>query len=166
MNKKLPLVLIAVLVLVGIVGFVFWQKSTSSSSTPSPASSDVPTIKKVDLSTQPLWVQKLVVTATKGKSANGLDNVTVKVTGIPKDMVKSLTYVITYDTSNKGTQGAEATRPIDISGATVFSKTIDLGTCSTHSCVRHDGVTSVDLELDFTTSSGDQPVWTGTLPIK
>lgn len=169
MNKKLPLIVVGVVVaLVVILGAVVWQKSSvrstanSNSPTPTPAVG----IKKVDLASQPEWVQKLTVTAKKGVSANGLNNVTVKASGMPAGLVQTLGYVLQYETTNKGTQGALSTTPLTINGATEFTKTIDLGTCSTKSCVRHEGVASVDLELDFTTSSGDQFAWSGTLNLQ
>jgi hypothetical protein len=84
---------------------------------------------------------------------------------MPKGLVSTLSYVAQYETANKGSQGALSTTPLKINGEETFSKTIDFGTCSTKSCVRHDGVTSVDLELDFTTTSGDQPVWSKSIGI-
>ncbi|MBI3558786.1 hypothetical protein HY085_00145 [Candidatus Gottesmanbacteria bacterium] len=140
-----------VLVLVGISGWLVYQKS------------QVKPLVKVDLSTQPNWVQKLEVTARKGQSANGLENVTVLVKGLVN--VESINYVLQYQTSNKGAQGALSSKPIEVTGTT-FSKTIDLGTCSTKSCVRHEGVTSIDLELDFTTSDGSKSSWSKTLDLK
>ncbi len=141
------------MLLVGVLGFMFWQKSQVKTLAPVVES----TIKKVDLATQPIWVQNLKVSAKKGRSANGLDNLTLSVSGIE---ASSLTYVLQYQTSNKGAQGALAMTPQKITGST-FTKVIDLGTCSTKSCVRHDGVTSVDVELDFNDSS----VWTGTISL-
>lgn len=141
---------------------MLWQNSQSQ---PTKPAAPVSMIKKVDLSTQPQWVQMLKVVAKKGVSGNGLANVTVSIDGMPEGLVSTLSYVIQYQTSNKGTQGALSTTPIKINGATTLSRTIDLGTCSTKSCVRHDGVTSVEVELDFTTTSGDSPIWTNTLSL-
>lgn len=135
-----------ILVLVGISGWLIYQKSV---------------VKPVVLP-EPLAVKKidLEVTARKGQSANGLENVTILVKGLVN--VESVSYVLQYQTSNKGAQGALSSKPIAVTGTT-FTKTIDLGTCSTKSCVRHEGVTSVDLELDFTTSDGSKPTWSKTL---
>ena len=163
--KNLPKFVIgavAVLILAAVI--MVWQKSQVKPVVP--VAPVVPAVTHVDLSTQPEWVQKLEVTAKKGQSANSLENVTVTVKNIPKGMVDSVNYVIQYQTSNKGAQGALSSKPVDVSGATTFTKTVDLGTCSTKSCVRHDGVTSVDLELDFTTSDGSTPVWSKTLEVK
>lgn len=164
--KNLPIIIGAtVLLLLGVGGYLVYQKSQVK---PSETTSSEPEamVRKIDLSTQPEWVQKLEVTAKKGRSANGLENVTVTVKNIPSGMVAGATYVMQYQTTNKGTQGALSTKPINVSGATTFTKTIDLGTCSTKSCVRHEGVTSIDLELDFTTTSGDTPIWEKTLDLK
>jgi len=162
--KKLGILpIIIILLIVAFGGYLLYQKSqVAPVATPATTASDT-MVKKIDLSTQPVWVQQLGVTAKKGKSANGLDNVTVTVKGIATG-VTGVTYVMQYQTTNKGTQGALSSKPIAITAGN-FTKTIDLGTCSTKSCVRHDGVTSIDLELDFVTSSGDQPIWEKTLNI-
>ena len=150
---------------VGIVTFLLvaagvvlvWQKSqVKPVITPKPEVTNTE-IKKVDLTTQPAWVQKLKVAGKKGRSANGLDNFTLSVAGIE---TSSLTYVLQYQTANKGMQGALAMSPQSVTKGS-FTKVIDLGTCSTKSCVRHDGVTSIDVELDFDDSS----VWTGTISL-
>lgn len=146
-----------ILLLLGVFGFIFWQKSQAAQVPVTPTAVLEQTIKKVDLSTQPVWVQNLKVSAKKGHSANGLDNFTLTVTGA---QAPSLTYVLQYQTSNKGTQGALAMSPIALTNGSL-TKIIDLGTCSTKSCVRHDGVTSVDVELDFPDSS----VWTGSVQL-
>lgn len=157
MAKKL--IIGIVFVLVGISGWLVYQKSqVRPVILPEP-----PAVKKVDLSTQPEWVRKLEVTARKGQSANGLENVTILVKGLVN--VESVNYILQYQTSNKGTQGALSSKPIAVTGIT-FTKTIDLGTCSTKSCVRHEGVTSIDLELDFVTSDSSKPTWSKTIDLK
>lgn len=161
--KNLPIILIVIFVLVLVGGYLIYQKSQVKP-VATPVTEPEAMVKKIDLSTQPKWVQDLDVTAKKGKSANGLDNVTVTVKSIPQGLVSGVIYVMQYQTTNKGTQGALSSKPISVTGTT-FTKVIDLGTCSTKSCVRHDGVTSVDLELDFTTTSGDTPIWEKTLSL-
>lgn len=162
--KILPLILFG---LVFVAGLIIWQKSqVPANKRQETGSSQAETaIKKVDLATQPQWVQKLAVSARKGISGNGLENVTIMIKGLPKGVVKSVSYVIQYQTNNKGAQGALSLKPVEVNGAIEFSKTIDLGTCSTKSCVRHEGVTAVEIELDFITSSGGQVSWTGNLTI-
>lgn len=166
MGKNGPVVFVGLaLLLLASGGFLVWQKSQAN--TPAETESTGGTgIRKIDLSTQPEWVQKLVVSARKGTSANGLENVTFTVNGMPKGLVESFTYVLSYQTTNKGTQGALSTKPVEINGAETASKTVDLGTCSTKSCVRHEGVTAVELELDFSDSNGGSPAWSGLLELK
>lgn len=166
MKSKLPITVVGLVgFLVLVVGFLIWQKSQLKLPEKGTPASEV-TVKKVDLASQPQWVQKLDVSAKKGVSANGLENVTVTVKNIPQGLVDSVSYVIQYQTTNKGAQGALSSTPVMVSGATTFTKTIDLGTCSTKSCVRHEGVTAVDLELDFITTAGDKPTWSGTLQLQ
>lgn len=153
MDKKVIGGVVLLLVVVAGVFFVFQQPKPAVKTEEKQEFS----IKKVDLAKQPEWVQKLKVTGKKGQSANGLNNVTLSVTGIE---AASLTYVLEYQTSNKGTQGALAMSPQSVSDGK-FTKTIDFGTCSTKSCVRHDGVTSVTVELDFSDSS----IWTGSVSL-
>ncbi len=167
MKKKLPVIFIRLVVLfLGICGFLIWQKSqTKLPPAKVKTAQEAEGIKMVDLSTQPEWVQKLDVTAVTGRSANGLKNVTITAKGMPAGQVSTIDYVVEYQTTNKGSQGSLSSQPVEINGATTFSRTIDFGTCSTKSCVVHKGVTSVDVELDFTTTSGDKATWTKTLPL-
>lgn len=156
MKKVLP---IAVVILVIIAGILILQKSlVRPAIVPKPEVTDTG-IKKVDLSTQPEWVRQLKVSGRKGSSPNGLDNFTLTASGIDSG-VSTVTYIVQYQTSNKGVQGALGMSPQEVSDG-VFSKTIDLGTCSTKSCVRHDGVTEVEVELDFS----DGSIWTGDISL-
>lgn len=165
MNKKIVSIGgLIILFLAGTLGFIILQKTLPAK--PATPASTTPEVKKIDLSTQPEWVQKLEVTAVRGRSGNGLQNVTFSATGLPRGLVSNVNYVVQYQTSNKGSQGALSTKPIEVNGDTKFSKTIDLGTCSTKSCVTHDGVTAIDLELDFTTTDGSQFSWSKTLDLK
>lgn len=159
--KKGLTILVLVLALVG--GFFVWQKMQAPQ-TVQPVQKQEPMIKKIDLTTQPEWVQKLVVTAKKGTAANGLSNITIKAVGLPKE-VSAVSYVFSYETAKNGTQGHFSNTPLETKGQDSFTKTIELGTCSTKSCVRHEGVTAVEIELDFTTSSDDSPIWTGTISL-
>lgn len=167
MNKKAIIFVIIACVLV-LVGYLFVRFFLSKNSPTTPSSvttTETPTVKKVDLSTQPEWVRNLIVTAVSGRSSNSLKNVTLKTEGMPSGMVSSVEYVIQYETTNRGAQGALSSKPISVNGATTFSKTIDLGTCSTKSCVTHDGVTNIDAELNFNSTTGEQFSWSGTISI-
>jgi hypothetical protein len=164
MKGQLPVIGGILGVLVLVAGFLIWQKSQApvvpvKTETPAAESS----IQKVDLNTQPEWVQKLTVTGKKGRSGNSLDNFTLSVSGI-SSTVSDLTYIVQYQTASKGVQGALGMTPQKVTDGK-FSKVIDLGTCSTKSCVRHDGVTSVEVELDFNLSDGSKAIWTGSVSL-
>lgn len=152
-----------VLVLLLILGFVIWQKSQLSVTPKAPVTESQ--IKKIDMASQPEWVQKLEVTTKSGVSPNTLKNVTFTVKGIPAGLVSTLDYIVQYQTANKGSQGAMSTKPIEIDGKTEYSKLVEFGSCSTKSCVHFDGVTVIELELDFTTTSSEKFSFVKTLTL-
>ena len=167
MTKKLPVIIVGVVILLIIsLGFIFWQRTTIKTPSTTPQ-----TIKKVDMKSQPEWVQKLKLTAVKGvrKGTRGLDNVTFSISGMPSGMVSTLVYIIPYyykTPQGEGSGGFQTETPVKVDGAETFTRTFDFGTCSTKTCVRHDGVTEMDVEIDFTTTNGDTPIWSGTVEVK
>lgn len=166
MNKKLPIIIgVIVLVIAAVVVFFWWRNSQAATPAPEPEyQQQTSSIQMIDLSTQPKWVQDLKVTAQRGKSPNGLENFALTLNGLDKS-VTGITYTIEYQTTDKGIQGTFSTKPVDPEGeATYTLKTMDLGTCSTKSCVKHDGVTELIIQLDFQTSDGPA-IWTGTVKI-
>lgn len=160
MGRKSIIGLVILLLVIGL-GFIIWQKSQVKVT---PAVAPVESaIKKVDLTTQPEWVQKLEVSAISGRNPqNGLKTYTITVKGLPKDSISTLSYVIQFITTNRGSQGDFSSKPIELNGDTEYKHTGDFGTCSTKSCVVWDGVKQIDVELDFSDSS----LWTGTLDLK
>lgn len=168
MAKKLPLIISAcVVVVILLIAGLFWKNSQNSKATPTPKPEYVQqesSIQMVDLKTQPEWVQNLQVFAEKGRSANGLENFTLKIAGLDEG-VEGITYTIEYQTTDKGIQGTFSSKPVETDGKSeVTLKTIDLGTCSTKSCVRHTGVNELIIQLDFTTSKGTA-TWTGKISL-
>lgn len=169
MNKKLPAIIIGiVIILLAVLGFIFWQKSTIKTPTPN---TNVLTTKKVDMKSQPEWVQKLELTAVKGprKGTRGLDNVVFTLSGMPSGMVSTLLYTMPYyykTAQGEGSGGFQTETPVKVDGAETFTRTFDFGTCSTNTCVRHDGVTAIDVQIDFRTQDGDTPIWSGTVEVK
>ncbi len=165
MNKKLPIIIGAVILAVVVIGLVaFLQKPQPAKPAEPEYQQQESSIQMVDLKTQPKWVQDLKVTAERGKSANGLENFTLTLNGLdPK--VSGITYTIEYQTLDKGIQGTFSSKPVDPEGETEYSlKTMDLGTCSTKSCVKHTGVKELTMQLDFATPDGPA-VWTGIVPL-
>ncbi len=171
-NKKITVVVLSIILLLAVIlGVIIWQKSSVQSPARVTSPSQNPPVKKVDMASQPQWVQDLTVTAVKGirQGERGLDNVEINITGIPPATVDSLTYTIAYNYSNANGQGSGGfftDTPVAVNGATSFSRTFDFGTCSTKSCVRHDGVSTMDIEFDFTTKNGDAPIWSKTVELK
>lgn len=171
MNKKLPIIAVCIIVLLLVVlGAVIIQKSWTKTGDPK-APLTTRMAKKIDMASQPEWVQKLQVSAVKGvrRGSRGLDNVKVTVEGIPQGMVDSLTYTMSYSYETKlgeGSGGFFTDTPVEVKGTESFTRTFDFGTCSTKSCVRHDGVKSMEIEIDFVTSAGDEPIWSGTVEVK
>lgn len=166
MNKNLPIIIgSSVVILLIIGGFIFWQKSQNQTPVSKPEYvQQESSIQMVDLKTQPKWVQDLKVTAKRGRSPNGLENFTLTMTGLDPS-AEGITYTIEYQTTDKGIQGTFSSKPVPTDGKSELSlKTIDLGTCSTKSCVRHNGVKSLTIQLDFTTKSGSA-TWTGIVPL-
>jgi hypothetical protein len=149
-NKSALLVGGVVVVVCVVVSFIIFNKPQEI---PQVEEKKETLIKEVDMAAQPEWVQNLQVTTKRGISANGLKNVTFVVKGMPEGVVENLNYIVQYQTSNKGSQGAMSTKPIEIGGKTEYAKTVDFGTCSTKTCVHFDGVTEIELELDFVTAS-------------
>jgi len=168
MNKKtLPVFFGVVVLLVVGIGLIIFQKSQVKAPVTKPAANgDEITIKKVDMASQPEWVQKLVVKVTGGTNPkNGLKTITITADGMPEGLVRSYNYVAQFETANLGTKGGLSFTPLEINGAKLLTKTFDLGSCSTKSCVRYDGVKEINLELDFTTTSGDQFTWSKVVPL-
>lgn len=163
MKKTLPVIIIGLVALLLLaLGVVVWQKSQGT-----PAAETGPKkAKKVDLATQPKWVQDLVVTVTKGQGSR-LPTLTFKISGIPADMVTGLNYTAYFETSNRGTQGSQNTKDtVDIRGKTDYSHTFDLGTCSSGTCLAYQGVKSIDLELEFIGKNDEEYSWSKTLELK
>lgn len=169
-NKKIAsFAVISIVLLSSILGIVIVQKSLLNKSVPTKVAS-VRQARIVDLKSQPEWVQKLEVKAVKGlrKGVRGLDNVTIIVQGMPQGLVSSLTYTMSYPyqgSQSEATGGFFTDTPVKIEGKTDFRKTFDFGTCSTKSCVRHDGVTKMEIEIDFVTNDDEEPVWSNTVEV-
>lgn len=165
MNKKLPIIIGAAILLVLVVGFMVWKNSQTPPPAPKPEyQQQESSIQMVDLKTQPKWVQDLEVSAKRGKSANGLENFTLTMAGLDPS-VTAVKYSIEYQTTDKGIQGTFSQTPVKTEGKQDLTlRTMDFGTCSTKSCVKHTGATELVIQLDFTTSKGPA-IWTGKLPI-
>ncbi len=86
--------------------------------------------------------------------ANTRHAVIVDVEGIPAGTT-SIDYSISYQTKQQGLQGIIGTISLD-NGETSYQIKRDLGTCSSGTCVYHDVVGKVTVQLKFTGDYGDK----------
>lgn len=66
--------------------------------------------------------------------------------------VKSVSYTLTYDTSDKGPQGASGS--IKVGKSASAARTLLFGTCSGRVCTYHRGVKNIKLSADFILKTG------------
>lgn len=76
--------------------------------------------------------------------------------------ISRVSYILIYDTSRgqKGIEGGFKVKPRSIRSA----RRQILGTCSSGKCVYHQGVSNVQLEVTFTSRSGQTTTITRSLP--
>lgn len=80
--------------------------------------------------------------------------------------VTGVSYEITYDTKNKGTQGIVGS-PVTLKGGQTkyTNDKIIFGTCSGSKCVYDEGVSNIEVNIRLTYSDGSEKGWKGTLEI-
>lgn len=145
MNKKnVPFIIGAVVILLGLVGFVVISGKKSSNTTATqnqlPTSAIVPTVDssvKVDLQ--------------KGKEKGYVE---LTVDGIPSG-TKTLEYELTYDTTESGLQGIPSS-PVDIKGENSIKREFFLGTQSSGAKTYHTVKGPITLQILFTGSYGQK----------
>lgn len=87
-------------------------------------------------------------------SASSGREVTLQVKNIPKG-TKSIDYELSYQTASQGLQGVIGTIELK-KNELELKKTLTLGTCSSGTCVYHQVVGKVRLNLRFTGNYGDK----------
>ena len=82
------------------------------------------------------------------------------------ERVTAISYEITYDTENKGTQGIVGS-PVSLKdGQTTYTNNqIIFGTCSRNKCVYDQGVSNITINIRLTYKDGSEKGWKGTLEI-
>ncbi len=145
-NLSNPLLLVIgfSVVVVIVVGVMIMRKSKSVDNSATQPTQDasqgaVPTVDasvKVDLK----------------RSAGGKD-VILSVDQIPSD-TQSIDYELSYNTQKQGLQGVIGT--IQTKGESTYQKTLTLGTCSSGTCVYHDVLGAIKLNLKFSGGYGDR----------
>lgn len=137
-------VLVSVIILVLIVSKLFMKTGGSGTNVISPTEMVEEVIPTVDSSV----VVKLE-SATNGREVVlTIDNVPSKTT--------SIDYELSYQTEKQGLQGVIGTIKAEESKS--YEKKLTLGTCSSGTCVYHQVVGPIKLNLRFTGEYGEQ-VW-------
>lgn len=136
---------IVVIVLLVVAGFMFSKNKNQSAdqSKKSAMEEETEVIPTVDSSV------KVTVEAMNAKK-----DLMLKITGIPNG-TESVEYIISYNTAAQGLQGLNGIVSVD-SGDSEVEKKLTVGTCSSGSCVYHDVVGDIKVELKFTGSYGDR----------
>lgn len=83
---------------------------------------------------------------------------------IPEGVV-SLAYEISYETTNRGTQGIISS-PIEIKPGqkTYQNEKFIFGTCSKNVCVYDEGITNLEVTTRLTYQDGQEKLWKKSLP--
>jgi hypothetical protein len=145
MNNK-QISIIGIVALIVIVGSFFVVKNFTQTSKSTEDSTPTPevTYKEVDSS---------VEATIAGNKAKTKAELTIQ--GLAQKFSK-IEYELTYQTDNNGTQGAFTNDPIDISGQHTFTRSIELGSCSTGGKCSYDkGVRDFKLTAKLHASTGE-----------
>ncbi len=153
MNKNL-LIAGGVIVVGGLlVGFLLTQGKKEEKAQVAPT----PTPISVELLKQ----DEVLVTIEPGANRQ----YTLAIDKIP-DGVTTLSYEITYDTKNKGTQGIVGSLVTLKDGQTTYTNDkLTFGTCSRNKCVYDEGVSNIAVNIRFVFKDGSEKGWKGTLSL-
>ncbi|MBI2036277.1 hypothetical protein HYT17_01475 [Candidatus Microgenomates bacterium] len=153
MNRNI-LIAGGVIIVVGILAG-FWltqgKKEEKAQVAPTPA----------PVSVELLAQEEISVTIAPGANRQ----YTLTIDKIPEG-VTSLSYEITYDTKNKGTQGIVGSPVTLKSGQSKYiNDKLTFGTCSRNKCVYDEGVTNIQANIRFIFQDGSEKGWKGTLSL-
>ena len=143
MKKNQIILIILVVVLIG--GLIFFLTRSKNNSPiqeqeVTPTETVIPTVdSSVKVSLNP---------------RNSNKEVTLELEGITQNTT-TVEYALSYMTQSQGLQGLIGTINLD-DGESTYEKELTLGTCSSGTCVYHQVVGSIKVELKFTGSYGDK----------
>lgn len=153
--KKLPLILIIVVLIILGAGLIFAKqmnnKGPAATPTPAPEQNVLEKIKE----------DSLEVTFTPRSDNRAF---TLEIKNLKEKDYSSFEYEVSYDAESSEepgqiiTQGSASREPIVVTGDD-FSREILLGTCSKNVCKYDKGVTSVKVTLRLTTTAGKTHLW-------
>lgn len=153
MLKKPALLLLPLVLILVILGFLFFR-SQSKKETPSSLVPSSPT--HLSSSGKKEEGVKVSLTPKAGKK-----EVVLKIAKIPVDVV-SLEYEILYETKKGSTQGSGTPpgKPIEIKNQELIERTILLGTCSSGGkCVYDEVAGKISVVIKFNKSSGKSTIF-------
>lgn len=136
-----------------LVGFLLTrgksEEKMAVAPTPTPASVELLSDEAIEVSIKPGSNRQYVLTIDK----------------IP-DGATTLSYEITYDTKNKGTQGIVGSPVTLKAGQTNYTNDkLTFGTCSRNKCVYDEGVNNIQINIRFVFKDGSEKGWKGTLSL-
>lgn len=151
--KKMMLIGLVVLIVIGIILYILWAK-TMSYSTEEPEATPVPTTVLPTVSDD----VKAELTVSPGKK-----DVSLKIEGFPTE-TQSIEYELRYTTGSGLPRGVNG--KITLNGEKEISRNnITLGSCSTGGkCTYDEGVTSIDVTLKFNSADGSS-IYQKTFPL-
>lgn len=145
-KKYLPLIIAAVIIVVGIGSVLVFSKKNSQSAGQG-GTTQLPTTEVVPTVDSSVSVDLKPVDAAK-------HNVELSVKGIPSG-TQSLEYELSYDTASQGSQGIIPDEPIAVKpGQTEFSKQFLLGTESSGAFTYHVVTSPIKVSVTFNGSYG------------
>lgn len=146
MNKQkliiIGVVVLLVIIAVVVVSKVFMKSTKSGNESVSPTEATEQAIPTVDSSVE-----------VKLEKATGGQEVVLSIRGIPTGTT-SVDYELSYQTEKQGLQGVIGTIKVD--GQDSYEKQLTLGTCSSGTCVYHQVVGKIKLNLRFTGEYGEK----------
>lgn len=143
-NKKIVIVLLLLIVLIGISYKVLIAGKKSNGQSFKKEINQEEIIPTIDSSVS--------VNLTKEKSGNEL---TLAIQNFPGDTDK-IDYELSYETAAQGFQGIKGTIDTASVGSRKYDKKILLGTCSSGKCVYHKVVGKISLSLKFNGKYGEK----------
>ena len=142
MKKKIIVVVVGLLILIGVGGGIFLSQKKPTLVEQPKKQADLGAIPTVDASTT------ITLTALQGNK-----EIVLKSTTVPNGTT-SIDYELSYDTKAQGKQGVIGS--VSTITGNSFEKQMTLGTCSSGRCVYHEVVGAIQVTLKFTGEYGEK----------
>jgi hypothetical protein len=143
MGKKIVIIMGALVILLGITGFIVYRSLTKPIPQITENTNETETVAQVDSSV------KLNVTWSKTKD----NTISLSVSGLSGKM-NTLSYELSYESKGLIKGVNSGSKPIDVIGEDGFDRDVYLGTCSKNVCTPDIGITKVTAAIEFIDSAG------------